>query len=190
MFSVSQESEIATKQYLQREETKIAANYLVHCREKETHDNIMERIKKNESNIDMIESRMERKRTESIIRAYEETSAVKITREFMHQIRWRLKGKKEKLDPVNDEEVLRRYSLLTEENVGKCVKLSFAMLNNLNAFYSTRGVIHESILFLLRLVIAVCISTSAIRSMVPKALYVCHVYLNRFPALKCHRAST
>lgn len=148
---------MATKQYLQREESKIAANYLVHCREKETHDNILERIKENERNIDMIESRMERKRTESIRRAYEKTSALKITREFMRQIRMILKGKKKNLDPVDDEEVLRRYSLLTEENVAKCVKLSFAMLNNLNAFYSTRGVIHESILFLLRLVIAVCI---------------------------------
>lgn len=58
---------------------------------------------------------MERKKTESIRRAFEKTSTVKGTREFMRQIRMRLKGKKKKLNPVNDEEFLRRYSLLTKE---------------------------------------------------------------------------
>lgn len=78
----------------------------------------------------------------------------------MRRLRVILKEKAKKLDPVHDEEVLRRYSLLTKENVAECVKLSFLTLNNLNAYYSTRGVIHESMLFLLRLVIAVRIHAS------------------------------
>lgn len=151
---------MTTKQYLQREEARIAANYLVHCREKETNDNILARIRQNEKNIDAIEGRLDRKRTESIRRGYEKTSAVKITREFMLHIRKIVELKSKKLDPVHDEEVLRRYSLLTKQNVARCVKLSFATLNNLNAYYSTRGVIHESMLFLLRLVITVRIRVS------------------------------
>lgn len=103
----------------------------------------------------MIEDRLERKKTESVKRAYEKTSAVKITREFMQQIRIVMKMKKKHLDPIVDEEILRRYSLLTEKNVAKSVNLSFATLNDLNAYYSTRSMIHESMLFLLRTVVSV-----------------------------------
>lgn len=146
---------MATKQYLQREESKVAANYLIHCRETEANENILKRINQNEKNIDAIESRLDRRRIESIRRAYEETSVANLTQEVSRQIRMILKKKKKKLDPVDDEEILRRYSLLTEKNVAECVKLSFATLNDLNTYYSTQGVIHESMQFLLRLVITV-----------------------------------
>lgn len=146
---------MATKQCLQREESAIAANYLVHCREKETNENILKRINRNARNIDSLQERLDRKRIESIKRAYEEKTVAKIAQDILRQARVILKEKKRALDPVDDEEILRRYSLLTANNVAKCVKLSFATLNNLNAYYSTWNVIHESVLFLERLVIAV-----------------------------------
>lgn len=151
---------MATTQYLRREESRIAANYLIHCREIETNENILERIKQNERNIATLESRLDRKRTESFRRAYEKSSAEKITQEFMRQLQTVLKKKKQKLDPDNDEEILRRYSLLTKENVAKCVKFAFQTLNDLNTSYSTQGLIHEATLFLLRLVITVRIRAS------------------------------
>lgn len=152
------------KQYLQREESKLTANYLIQCREKETNDNILKRIHINERNIEILENRLDRKRTETIKRAYEEKSAATITKDFMRGIRMTLKEKKKNLDPFHDVEILRRYSMLTEKNVAKCVKMSFDTLNHLNANNSTQSVIHESMLFLLRLVITVrmyaCESTS------------------------------
>lgn len=138
-----------------REESRIAANYLVHCRENETQDNRKERIRRNEKTIEMLENRLARKKANSIRRAYEQTTAKRITREYMVQIGELLKQKMKTMDPFDDGEILRRYSQLTEKNVAKSVKLAFAVLKNMNASYSTRGVIHESMRFLLRLVIAV-----------------------------------
>lgn len=150
-----QGADLATKQYVHREESRIASAYLVHCREKEMFDNILTRIRQIEKENREIDERSEMRKVHAIKRAYETKTAARITGEFMAEIKWMLK--KKKLNAADDEELLERYSKLTEKNVAKCVDLSFAILTALDAPYSTFDVIHHVSRHLLRLVLTVCL---------------------------------
>lgn len=150
-----QEADVVTKQYVQREESRIASAYLVHCREKEMFDNILARIRRIENENREIDERIEMRKVHAIKRAYETKTAARITAEFMAEIRWMLKEKAKKLNATDDEELLERYSKLTEKNVAKCVDLSFAILTALDTPYSTFDVIHQVSRYLLRLALTV-----------------------------------
>lgn len=99
--------------------------------------------------------RMEKLEVNSIKRAYEKRTAARITQEFKAQIRSALKMIKKKWDPVKDEEIIQRYSRLTNENVAKCVDLAFEILTDLDAPYSTFDIIHISAGLLHRIAIRV-----------------------------------
>lgn len=153
-----QEHEIGTTRYLQREETKIAASYLIQCNAREEAENLAKRIEKHGRIVRELENRLTIKKINSIRRSYEKTSTKRITREFMRQINFIRQAKMKQTDLVENEEIQRRYSLLTHENVKKCVQLSFDTLNGLNANYSTATAIHEASLFILRLVVSVSVA--------------------------------
>lgn len=99
---------------------------------------------------------MEKRKLNTIKRAYEKKTAAKITCEFMSRIKSAFTKKTSELN-VADEELLQRYAKLTEENVAKCVDLAFAILTDLDVPYSTSDVIHLVARLLLRIAITVSI---------------------------------
>lgn len=152
-----QVAELQTKSYKQREESRIASTYLIHCRETQLFDNILKQIKRISRENEEIEYRWEKRKINTIKRVYEKKTAAKITSNFMSHIKTELKKRKQKLHLPNDEELLQRYSKLTEENVAKCVELAFEIFINLDAPYSTLDIIHQTSQLLLRIAISVCI---------------------------------
>lgn len=119
--------------------------------------NIKKRLKRIESENEVIENRMEKLKVDAIKRAYEKKTAAKITEEFMLNIKSALKKKMKTLNVADDELILQRYSKLTEENVAKCVQLAFDILTDLNAPYSTFEIVHQTARLLLRKAITVSI---------------------------------
>lgn len=155
-----QEAELATIQYVQREESRILSTYLVHCRETEMCDNILKRIKQIEEENKVINDRMEKLKVDVIKRAYEKKTAAKITYEFMLHIKSKLIKKTKNLNAADDEELFRRYFTLTEENVANCVNLAFEVLTSLDAPHSTSDIICVAARLLLRIAITVSILSS------------------------------
>lgn len=154
-FDGSQEAELGTKQYVQREQSRIASAYLVHCRETEMFNNILKRIKQIEKHNENIEYRMEKLKIDAIKRAYEKKTGVKITYEFMLHIKSTFKKKMKKRNPADEEYLLTIYSKLTEKNVAKCVDKAFTILTDLKAPYSTLDVVDQAARLLLRIALTV-----------------------------------
>lgn len=146
---------MGTKQYMEREQSRIASAYLVHCRETEMFNNILMRIKRIERDNENIENRMAKLKIDAIKRAYEKRTVVKITREFMLHIKSTIKKKMKKTDLSDEENIPQMYSKLTEENVAKCVNKAFTILIELKAPYSTLDVIEQAARLLMRFVITV-----------------------------------
>lgn len=140
---------------MQREQSRIASAYLVHCRETEMFNNILRRIKQIERDNENIENRMAKLKIDAIKRAYEKKSAAKITSEFMLHIKSTFKKKMKKRNLADEENILQMYSKLTEENVAKCVDKAFTLLTDLRAPYSTLDVIEQAARLLMRFVITV-----------------------------------
>lgn len=151
-----------TKHYKQREESRIASAYHIHCRETQLFDNILKRIKRVSRENEEIEYRLEKRKVNAIKCAYEKKTATKITSNFMSHIKSELKKKMKMLHLPDDEELLQRYAKLTEENVAKCVDLAFDIFINLDAPYSTLDIVHQAARLLLRIAISVRIFSDAL----------------------------
>lgn len=176
---------MGTIKYRQREESRIASAYLVHCREIEMFSNIKKRLKRIEKENEAIENRMENLKVHAIKRAYEKKTAAKITQEFMLNIKSALKKKMKILNAADDELILQRYSQLSEENVTKCVQLAFDILIDLDVPYSTFEIIHQTARLLLRKAITVCICFYF--AVVTHFSYLTTAFESRCRLSKCHR---
>lgn len=152
-----QRAQKVTDKYLLREELEIAKNYLIRQTEHEALEKISDRMYKNKIINDEWLERLDKKKVQSLLRAYRGKTRADLTKSFMAAIRKRIRNVKQHLDPTNSEHIVQKLSLLTQENVSDCLNRSIEVMRLFNLSVSSHRVINETSKLLRIIVHSVCV---------------------------------